>query len=307
MLLLSLGFQLFRLLLRKRGTPFSHLHTKYPLRFKIIWLDVDSNWTLCFIKDDDTREPINASCAKLLGLIFAQIAFILAYCSWYLALALPYLPWLIIGAILLQLKVLSLGSIWNFWFHVYTGGNKYDIKEDIDIILLNKSIQDQFVLGSSEQWIIQIYNTLAVGGLNGNYSAVGVLSPALSILMVLNGSYRLFLYLVIYKGYAFDQLSFELAAGNEKKRKRDDKKASSLDSKLKAPLDSTINEMHISLSANTGEISVVNASEDQNTNIAFLMTQNSMQKSEILILKAELEKQKLLITSLESERETTIA
>jgi hypothetical protein len=155
-LILSLTFQLYRFLVRKKGTPFSYLHFKYPLRFNVFWLSFDRAWNAFYIKPDGTLEATNATGGKYFQLLFAQFGYVIIYAVWYILLALPYTPWLLVGAILLQFKVLSLGPVWNGWFYVYTGGHKYDIDDYIDVVVLNKSIQDQFVIGSSQQWIIQV-------------------------------------------------------------------------------------------------------------------------------------------------------
>lgn len=253
-LVLSLTFQLFRsVLFRKRGTPFSYLHRRFLFPIKVSWVVLDYEWKLCNHKEDNSLERVQKGS---LGLILGQIPHMFLYIFWWLVLAIPYAPWLLLGALLIQFKVLACGPVWNFWFYVYTGCHDHDIEEYIDVVLLNKSIQDQFIFGSSQQWIIQIHNTLEVGNISGEYTVIGVLSPAVSFLMVLNGIYRFFLYSIVYHGYGFDQVSFDLLKITSQARVREEKVRHGGDSVLNAPLDTTVSAMHIAISATTGELTV---------------------------------------------------
>jgi len=140
---------------------------------------------------------------------------------------------------------------------------------------------------------LKIYNTLAVGRANGNYSAISILSPSISFLMVLNGAFRLFLYLIVYYSYSFDSLAFELLKGTSEIRKKELKLQQTKDSKLEAPLQSEVkNSMHIALSFD-GELRVLDSNNEGGLdNMALLVKENNQQKAEISSLKSEIERLK---------------
>lgn len=133
----------------------------------------------------------------------------------------------------------------------------------------------------------------------GSYTAISIMSPTLAFLMVLNGLFRLFLYLVIYKGYSFDDISFVLATGIEETRGRRNESnikeaaiggggGSSITAPLDENTDKAKNPMHITLSSGIDGQLVLRQQDASTPDLSFLKTENSMQKEEIEKLKSEI-------------------
>lgn len=183
----------------------SYLHTKYPLPHTTLWLRVDANMNFFIIKDVEVQAIPPGSVVYIIGIVFLQGLYMFVYLVWLLALTVPLFFWFVIGAILNQFKTLAIKAVWNKWFYVWTGSDKFAMTKDIDVKHLNKTFQRHWLLGSIWLFIIQIYNSLRLPVAN----SVSILSPSFSFLMILIGTYRLFMY-IIYKGYHFDEISFDM-------------------------------------------------------------------------------------------------
>ncbi len=116
--------------------------------------------------------------------------------------------WLLAGFYLFQTKLLSIRPIWNYWFKVWTGTDKFDKKNMIDFHLLNESFLAEFLLETTPQLILQSYNNTMIK----SWSNVAYFSVALSLLMAINGIYR-YGYYLLYKGLKFDEIPIEISLG----------------------------------------------------------------------------------------------
>ena len=66
-----------------------------------------------------------------------------------------FIVWLLLGFYLHQVKSMSIGRVWTWWFRVWTGTNKFDITAAVDTGLMNESLFAEFVCETLPQLLIQ--------------------------------------------------------------------------------------------------------------------------------------------------------
>ena len=116
-----------------------------------------------------------------------------------LAVHVPFwVCWFVVGTVLYQTKVITIGPVWNLWFRVWSGNDLFDTNIDIDTRLFNKSLLSEFVLESLPQLIIQGYNNTLLD----KWTLVGLISAACSAFMTVDGIWRI-LYYRVFSGMSY--------------------------------------------------------------------------------------------------------
>ena len=311
--LFSLAFQLGRSISRKDVSLYSYLHTMFPIRQKTIILDYNSGSRKLTVHrggDSKSRDIPVCSCDAL-GMCCLRAFQCLTWSIWYVALCVPYTPWLLLGAILGQLQLLAIGAVRNFWFSVWTYSYRFDVDWDIHTVVLNKSVQNQFLSSSLFQLGIQLYNSLRLRDITGKVNAVAVMSPVLSTLMIMNVLCRFYLYAVIYKGYAFDDISFVLATKIDAQTVRDQKLSDANGSSLGTPLEISSgkevhNAIHLSLTSKGGGAVVLRELDSSSANVDTLKVETAVQKEEIQTLQRQVDNLKTALDAQDGNQDNAL-
>jgi hypothetical protein len=174
---------------------------------KFLWLGVSqsgypsyngSDVVVTFQVHDSIVKLIYFAASWLLCVIMQGLCLVPAACV--LLIQAPFIfIWLIIGTFLFQIKVLSIGTVWNFWFSLWSGDDvRFYSYVEVDVKLFNKSLLAEFVSESLPQIIVQAYNNTKTN----KWSYYGYASGALSAFMTIDGIWRI-LYYKIYSGKSF--------------------------------------------------------------------------------------------------------
>ena len=111
------------------------------------------------------------------------------------------LLWLLLGAFLYQIKVVCIGSVWNFWFMMWTGQLEFHTTLDLKVKFYNKSLLAEFLFESLPQNFIMWFNNTRTHV----WSLTGYLSATLSLFMTIDGIWRI-TYYKIYSKQSFEDI-----------------------------------------------------------------------------------------------------
>lgn len=109
-----------------------------------------------------------------------------------------FILWFAVGIFFFQCKVFAIGSIYNFWFYLYTGTQQHDIDTLVDTSLLNEALLVH-IIESMPQLVIQILNSTYIEA----WTPISLFSTFLSAFITINGLYR-FVYYLIWRGIHID-------------------------------------------------------------------------------------------------------
>jgi len=92
--------------------------------------------------------------------VVAQILSIACFCVLYAPIVAVHIPlwtvWLLLGAYLLQIKMLSVGRVWTIYFRVWLANdNRLDSKAIVDTTLMNHALLAEFLTETLPQLLIQ--------------------------------------------------------------------------------------------------------------------------------------------------------
>ena len=132
------------------------------------------------------------------GFFIIQLTFLSFYLVWIIVFSPFYIFWIIIGIFFFQCKVLAIGTLWNFWFFIWTGTHEHDIDTLVDTSLLNEALLIHMV-ESLPQLTVQIWNTQLLG----KWTVLGYFSTLLSSFISINGLYR-YGYYLLWRGIHID-------------------------------------------------------------------------------------------------------
>lgn len=130
--------------------------------------------------------------------VVAGAAQVVCLCLWPFVTAVNLLfvaLWFALGAYLHMAKVLSIGGVWNAWVWVWRGGRRDEFQTSVafDTNEHNTSLKNEFFFETAPQILLQTTNNFVMN----SWSSVEIFSSATSIVMAVNGIYRLLYFTVL--------------------------------------------------------------------------------------------------------------
>ena len=181
-----------------------HLYIPFPLFYffdKLIFVGTDRGYPLVLGKHLSSSFERHDTIPK--GLVFlivwamvasVQAMWIFVYLMWAVCINGPFIAlWFSIGVFFYQTKVISITTIWNYWFSVYCYHSYYKKKIKIDTGIINEALFAEFLLQAIPQIVIQSMNNTATG----QWDAVAVFSFVTSVFTASIGLYKLVYYVGI--------------------------------------------------------------------------------------------------------------
>jgi photosystem II stability/assembly factor-like uncharacterized protein len=133
--------------------------------------------------------------SNLLILFWELITWFFAIVAQFLTLAMApafYVLWFTVGVFLQASKTLSISSVWNAWFYVWTGDHAYDDIGGgvVDTEELNYGLLAQFLLETIPHIVLQSTNNTLLRAWDTD--PIAIISFVFSILMAFNALYHYF-------------------------------------------------------------------------------------------------------------------
>jgi hypothetical protein len=109
--------------------------------------------------------------------------------------------WILLGSFLFQIKVLSIGHVWNLWFAVWTGGTEFNTELDLNVKFFNKSLLAEFLVEALPQNFIMWFNNTRTHV----WSLTAYASAVMSLFMTIDGIWRI-CYYKLYSKQPFEDI-----------------------------------------------------------------------------------------------------
>lgn len=94
--------------------------------------------------------------------------------------------WYLVGAFLHMSKMITIGTVWNVWFQLWTQSTIHSTDVDVDTAELIQFLEEEFVTETIPQFVIQLINNLLLG----RFSPIAAFSMTFSIVMSINSVWR---------------------------------------------------------------------------------------------------------------------
>ena len=111
------------------------------------------------------------------------------------------LVFIVVGYLLYSVKLLAIRPVRNFWVQLWTGTDKFDIVEPVDLTILNESLYAELWVETIPQLILQCVNNT----LMQSWSTITLFFTSVSILIILNCLYRVW-YFVYQQGFSTEAI-----------------------------------------------------------------------------------------------------
>eukprot|EP01033_Poteriospumella_lacustris_P015315 gene15314-10951_t len=94
--------------------------------------------------------------------------------------------WFVVGAFLHLSKMITIGSVWNVWFQIWTQSDLHATDVDVDTAELIVCLEEEFLTETIPQFIIQLTNNLLLG----RFTPIAAFSMTFSVVMSINSVWR---------------------------------------------------------------------------------------------------------------------